>query len=144
MFDKIMSVFSVLMGAILILAMIYSVIRSKIDGIKYLDGKIIGINPDNHALIIRYKVSQNEYQDLEYSDKTGFYSENSPMIGLKVRVMVKVENPHKPLHVHMTTKWVRGEFRGYMNNSRMLTVVRVIGLGLFMIIFGILLFIGIL
>lgn len=143
MFDKIMSVFSVSMGAILILAMIYSVIRSKIDGIKYLDGKIIGINPDNHALIIRYKVSQNEYQDLEYSDQTGFYSENSPIIGLKVRVMVKAENPHKPLHVHMTTKWVRGEFRGYMNDSRMLTIVRISGLGLFMIIVGILLFIGV-
>jgi len=143
-FDKIMSIFSVSMGAILIMAMIYSVIHSKINGIKYLDGKIIGINPDNHALIIRYKVSKNEYQDLEYSDKTGFYSENSPIIGLRVRVMVKAENPHKPLYVHMRTKWVRGEFRGYMNDSRILTLVRIAGLGAFMVIFGILLFIGVL
>lgn len=120
---------------------IFIMIRNGSKGVKILDGKVIGINYDNHSIRIRYKINKNIYQDIDYYKKVYFMSGNIPPIGLKVTVKVNKDDLYKPLSVLILSNFRRITRSGFLNNSRFLGVITVGWISLLFIVGGILLLI---
>lgn len=120
---------------------IFAAIRNALQGKKTLDGKVIGINHDKRSLRIRYKINKDTYQDIDYYKASCFLSGNIPKIGLKVTVTVYKENLYRPISVLMHKNYARGAKPGYLNSSKLLELIRLIGLSSFLIVCGILILI---
>lgn len=141
--DRIFAIVSIFLGTLILSSGIFFVIRNALQGRKTLDGKVIGINYDDRSIRIRYKINRDIYQDIDYYKAPGFLSGNIPKIGLKVTVTVNKDNLYHPISVEILSKHMRGSKPGYLNNSRLLTLLRFAGLSSFLIICGILTLIGV-
>lgn len=103
----------------------------------YLDGKVIAIDPDTHAIHIRYKIDNNTYRDISCPENNSYFHYGIPDIGLKVLVSVRSDDPYKVVSILATTKLIPFTPIGYSNSSRFLTALRFILLGPLFIIVGI-------
>lgn len=141
--DKLIGVLTFACGAILIAIEIYGIIRFRVNGQRVLNGKIIGIDYEARSLRIRYKISKNIFQDIDYYKSDCFISGIIPKIGLKVTVTVNKDDPYRPVSVLIAKRIMLFTKIDYMNNSRELTFLRLVGLGTLLIAGGILLYIGV-
>lgn len=142
--NKIIAIITIILGILILALGILPVLRNALQGRKTLDGKIIGINYDNQSLRIRYKINRDTYQDIDYfKARSCFLSGNIPKIGLKVTVTVNKDDQYHPVSVFIATKYAPFTKTGYLNDSRLLTLLRFVVLSSFLIFGGILMLIGV-
>lgn len=127
----------VIFGIILIVLVALVQLRNRKSGVKYVDGKVIAIDPDTQAIHIRYKIDDNTYHDISCPKNSPYFSYRAPDIGLKVLVSVRKDDPYKVVSILATTKLIPFTPIGYSNSSRFLTALRFILLGPLFIIVGI-------
>ncbi len=127
----------VIFGIILIVLVALVQLRNRKNGVKYVDGKVIAIDPDTQAIHIRYKIDNNTYQDISCPKNSQYFSYRAPDIGLKVLVSVRKDDPYKVVSILATTKLIPFTPIGYSNSSRFLTILRFALCGPLFIIVGI-------
>ena len=135
--DRIFGILAILMGIILIAIEIFGSLRYKINKQKVLNGKIIGIDHEARSLRIKYRIDKNTYQDIDYYKSDCFISGIMPKIGLKVTVTVNNDNLYRPVSVIIAKRMMPFTKIDYMNNSKELTFLRLVGLGALLIAGGI-------
>lgn len=127
-------IMGLVLGLFFVSVWIFLTVRNKVQGRKMLDGRIIGIDHENKALIIRYKIAKDSYQDIAYYGAgAAFLSGVLPPVGLKVTV--KKQDPYRPVLVHMRRGYRGG--RAYADESKAKLALSCWGFGLFGIVSGI-------
>lgn len=127
----------VIFGLIVIVLVALVQLRNRKSGVKYVDSKVIAIDPDTQAIHIRYKIDDNTYHDISCPKNNSYFLGRVPDIGLKVLVSVRRDDPYKVVSILATTKLIPFTPIGYSNSSRFLTALRFILLGPLFIIVGI-------
>lgn len=135
--NAILGYFMVIFGFIVIVSVALVKMRNRKNGVKYVDGKVIAIDPDTQAIHIRYKIDDNTHQDISCPKNNPYFSYRAPDIGLKVLVSVRRDDPYKIVSILVTTKLIPFTPIGYSNSSRFLTALRFILLGPLFIMVGI-------
>lgn len=118
--DTIFGIFCLVLGVFFFFLGIFCIVRNKLRGERVLDGRIIDIDLENKALIIRYKISRNNYQNIAFYKHVCFLpGAEMPPIGLKVTVKVKEDDLQNPISVRVEKNYGRGSYsKPYRNNSR--------------------------
>ena len=106
-----------------------------------LNGWITDIDRENQCLIIRYKISRDNYANLAYIKPAYFFmGAYTPPIGLKVIVTVKKDRPDTPVSVLIQRRYRASKKNYFMNYSRAHLLWTWLGLSSFLILGGILAF----
>lgn len=126
-------------GALFVFIGIFYIVRNKVRGEKILDGRIIDIDLEHKALIIRYRISKNNYEDIAFYKHCCFLpGAEMPPIGLKVTVTVKKDDLYAPVSVLIMRNYGRGSGnKRYLNHSRTIMLVSWLALSLLFIFSGI-------
>ena len=132
------------LGVLFVFIGITYIVRNKVRGEKILDGRIIDIDLEHKALIIRYRISKNNYEDIAFYKHYCFLpGAEMPPIGLKVTVTVKKDDLYAPVSVLIMRNYERGSGnKHYRNNSRTIMLVSWLGFSLLFIFGGIIVLIS--
>lgn len=137
--DTILGAAGLVLGVLFVIFGIFYIVRNKVRGEKILDGRIIDIDLEHKALIIRYRISKNNYEDIAFYKHYCFLTgAEMPPIGLKVTVTVKKDDLYAPVSVLIMRNYGRGSGnKHYRNNSRTIMLVSWLGFSLLFIFGGI-------
>lgn len=144
MSDTVFAAICLVLGIVFLIAGIIYIISNAVRGQTVLNGRITDIDRENQCLIIRYRISRDNFADISYHKPVYFFpGAYTPPIGLKVLVTVKKDAPNNPLSVMIQRRYRASEKNYFMNYSRAKFLWTWLGLSLFFILGSIIAFKGV-